>query len=62
MRNNIVGKCGFLIARILFLGAAVVPFERGQTTGVALFVIGIAFLLIGATVVRKRPPGTLPKG
>lgn len=59
--ENIVGKWGFLIAGILFLIAAIMPFAEGQTVKVSFFVIGIAFLVIGTAIARKRRADTPSK-
>ena len=48
MFKNFIGKWGFLIAGIIFLIAAIMPFAEGQTVKVSFFVIGIAFLAIVA--------------
>lgn len=61
MSKNFVGKWGFLTAGILFLIAAIVPFAEGQTVKVSFFVIGIALLVVGTAIARKRRTDTLPK-
>ena len=61
MFKNFVGKWGFLIAGILFLIAAIVPFAGGQTVKVSFFVIGIALMVVGAAIARKRRADTPPK-
>lgn len=61
MFKNVVGKWGFLIVGILFLIAAIIPFVEGQTVKVSFFVIGIAFVVIGASMARKRRGDTPPK-
>lgn len=60
MFKNVVGKWGVLIVGILFLIAAIVPYAEGQTVKVSFFVIGIAFLVIGAAIARKRRGDTPP--
>jgi len=57
MFKNFIGKWGFLIAGIIFLMAAIMPFAEGQTVKVSFFVIGIAFL----SIARKRRADTPPK-
>jgi|GEM_PF-3367449 len=61
MFKNFVGKWRFLIVGILFLIAAIMPFEEGQPVKVSFFVIGIAFLVIGTVIARKRRADTPPK-
>ena len=61
MFKNIFRKWGFLVAGILFLIAAIMPFAEGRTFKVSFFVIGIAFLVIGAAIERKRRADTPPK-
>ncbi|HHY55937.1 MAG TPA: LPXTG cell wall anchor domain-containing protein [Chloroflexi bacterium] len=62
MSKNIIGNWGFLIAGILFLIAAIIPFVGGETVRVSFFVIGIALLLAGAAIARKRRADAPPKG
>lgn len=52
---------GFLLAAGLFLIAAVIPSLRGGDLNASLFVIGIAFLLIGGAVSRKSRAGKTNK-
>lgn len=61
MSKNIIGNWGFLIAGILFLIAAIIPFVGGETVKVSFFVIGIALLLVGAAIARKRCADAPPK-
>jgi hypothetical protein len=58
---NFIGKWGFLIAGILFLIAAIIPFAEGQVVKVSFFVIGIAFLVVFTAITRKRRADTPPK-
>lgn len=62
MSKNMIGNWGFLIAGILFLIAAIIPFVGGETIRVSFFVIGIALLLAGAAIARKRRTDAPPKG
>lgn len=61
MSKNIIGNWGFLIAGILFLIAAIIPFVGGETVRVSFFVIGIALLLVGAAIARKQRAEAPPK-
>jgi len=61
VQKSIIGKWGFIIAGTLFLIAAIMPFAEGKTVNVAFFVIGIAFLMVGAAIVRKSRADTPPK-
>lgn len=61
MLKNIIGKWGLLIAGILFLIAAIIPFVGGETVKVSFFVIGVALLVAGAAIARKRRADTPPK-
>lgn len=54
MLKNIIGKWGLIIAGILFLIAAIIPFVEGETVKVSFFIIGIALLVIGSAIARKR--------
>ncbi len=54
MQKNIIGKWGFIIAGILFLIAAILPLAEGRTFNAATFVLGIALLVIGTAVARKK--------
>ena len=61
MGQNIVRRWGFIIGGILFLIAALVPLASGRTLNVTFFVIGIAFLIIGAGIARKSRDASPPK-
>ncbi len=61
MFKNFIGKWGLLIAGIIFLIAAIIPFVQGDTVKVTFFVIGIALLIAGIAIVRKKRASTLPK-
>lgn len=61
MVKNIIEKWGFLIAGILFLIASIIPFVGGEAVKVPFFVIGIALLVVGAAIARKRRADTPPK-
>jgi uncharacterized membrane protein YhaH (DUF805 family) len=61
MVKDIIGKWGFLIVGILFIIASIIPFMGGETVKVPFFVIGIALLVVGAAMARKRPADTPPK-
>jgi len=54
------GRWGFLIAGILFVIGAIMPFAEGRTVKVPLFVIGMALLVLGAAIARKRGTDTSP--
>lgn len=58
MLKNIIEKWGFHIAGILFLIAAIIPLVEGETVKVSFFVIGIALLVIGTAIARKRRADT----
>ena len=62
MLQNILGKSGFIIAGILFLIVAIVPFAAGRILNVAFFVLGIAFLVVRAAAARKKGASTPPMG
>ncbi len=61
MLKNIIGKWGLLIAGILFLIAAIIPFVGGETVKVSFFVIGIALLVAGVAIARRRRTDISPK-
>ena len=61
MFKNFLRKWGFLTAGILFLIAALIPLAEGQAVTVSFFVIGIAFLVIGSAIARKKPTDGPPK-
>lgn len=54
MLKKIVSTWGFNIAGIMFLIAGIIPLMAGQKFKAAFFVIGIAFLVVGAGVSRRR--------
>ncbi len=57
MLQNIIGTWGLIIAGIMFLIAAILPLVAGRPFNAALFVIGVALLVIGAGVARKKRAG-----
>jgi LPXTG-motif cell wall-anchored protein len=61
MFKDFIGKWGFLIAGTLFLIGAIIPFAEGKTVNVAFFVIGIALLVVGSAVARKKRANVPPK-
>jgi uncharacterized membrane protein HdeD (DUF308 family) len=61
MLKTIIEKWGVLIAGILFLIAALIPLVEGETVKVSFFVIGIALLVVGTAIARKRRADTSPK-
>ncbi len=61
MKQNILGRWGFIIGGILFLIAAVMSFAAGRTFKVTFFVIAIAFLVIGAAIAGCKQADTPSK-
>jgi LPXTG-motif cell wall-anchored protein len=61
MLKTIIEKWGVLIAGILFLIAALIPLVEGETVKVSFFVIGIALLVVGTAIARKRRTDTSSK-
>lgn len=49
---------GFLIAAVLFMFAALIPFVRGGTVNTALVPVGLACLVVVATMARKGRAGS----
>jgi uncharacterized membrane protein HdeD (DUF308 family) len=62
MKRNIVRRWAFVIAGILFLIAALVPFAERRTFNAAFFVLGIAFLVVGAAIARRNRGSSPPSG
>jgi hypothetical protein len=61
MVKNIIGTWGFIIAGIIFLIAAIIPFLAGRTINPAFFVISVALLVVGAAIARKTRVNAPPK-
>jgi cobalamin biosynthesis protein CobD/CbiB len=57
MIQNFVGRWGFIVAGILFLIAAILPFLAGEKFNVTFFVISVALLLIATAIARKHADG-----
>ncbi len=50
MLQNIARRGGFIIGGIVFLMAALVPLTGGKSLNVTIFIIEIAFLVIGVAL------------
>lgn len=61
MLRNLLGTWGLTVAGALFLVAAILTSLPGRAFNAAFFVIGIALLVIGAGVARKRRAGGPPE-
>jgi hypothetical protein len=57
MNQSMMGRWGFTIGGVLFLIAAIMPWMGGQKVSVSFFVLGIAFLIIGAAARQKHAAG-----
>jgi VIT1/CCC1 family predicted Fe2+/Mn2+ transporter len=53
MSKKSIAQWGFLIAGILFLFAAIIPYLGGESVRVSYFVVGIALLLVGKLRARR---------
>jgi dipeptide/tripeptide permease len=54
MSQSFIGRWGFIIAGALFMIGGLVPLLDEGKTNVALFVIGLALLVIGARIAKKN--------
>ncbi len=56
MTKQKFARWSFVFAGVLFLLAAIAPLVSGGTLNPALFVLAMAFLVIGGAIARKGSP------
>jgi hypothetical protein len=54
MSQSFIGRWGFIIAGALFMIGGLVPLLDKGKTNVPLFVIGLAFLVLGMRIAKKN--------